>query len=148
MLVFSFIASGHEQLHFAQTKTHITTFVNPWCNRWKHHTPSCMNAPLLYGTTYSKFLTPPPLPVAQQPLVSQGPLITVVSQSHSDAPHSCRTTRDQWSARRKDPYVTTHNIHKRQTSMPPAGFELTIPASERRQTHALHRAATRIGQNF
>jgi sensor histidine kinase YesM len=28
--------------------------------------------------------------------------------------------------------------------MPPAGFELTIPASERPQTHALDRAATGI----
>jgi hypothetical protein len=29
--------------------------------------------------------------------------------------------------------------------MPPEGFELTIPASERPQTHALQRAATGIG---
>jgi len=30
--------------------------------------------------------------------------------------------------------------------MPPAGFELTIPASERPNTDALDRAATGIGQ--
>jgi len=30
--------------------------------------------------------------------------------------------------------------------MPPAGFERTIPAGERQQTHALDRAATEIGQ--
>jgi hypothetical protein len=30
--------------------------------------------------------------------------------------------------------------------MPPAGFEPTIPESERTQTHALDRAATGIGQ--
>jgi hypothetical protein len=71
---------------------------------------------LLYCTTYSKFLNPSP--VAQQPLVGQSPLITAASRSHSVAPHSCRTTLDVWSARRKDPYVTTHNTHKRQTSMP------------------------------
>jgi hypothetical protein len=29
--------------------------------------------------------------------------------------------------------------------MPPAGFEPTIPVSERPQTHALDRAATEIG---
>jgi hypothetical protein len=29
--------------------------------------------------------------------------------------------------------------------MPPAGFEPSIPASERQQTHALDRAATGIG---
>ena len=31
--------------------------------------------------------------------------------------------------------------------MPPAGFEPEIPASERPQTHALDRAATRIGRD-
>jgi len=41
-------------------------------------------------------------------------------------------------------YLTTHTTHKRQTSMPPAGFEPTIPGSERPQTHALDRAATGI----
>jgi len=35
--------------------------------------------------------------------------------------------------------------HSQQTSMPEAGFELAIPASERPQTHALDREATRIG---
>jgi len=29
--------------------------------------------------------------------------------------------------------------------MPPAGFELAIPANERQQTHALEHAATGIG---
>ena len=36
----------------------------------------------------------------------------------------------------------------RQHSMPPAEFELAIPATERPQTHALGRAATGIGQEF
>jgi hypothetical protein len=40
---------------------------------------------------------------------------------------------------------TTHNTHKRQTSMPPMGFEPTIPVSERPKTHALDRTATGIG---
>ena len=39
----------------------------------------------------------------------------------------------------------THNTHKRQTFLPPAGFELAIPASERPQTHTLDNAATGIG---
>jgi len=30
---------------------------------------------------------------------------------------------------------TTHNKHKRRTPLPPAGFELAIPAHERPQTH-------------
>jgi len=33
------------------------------------------------------------------------------------------------------------NIHKRQTSVPPAGFEFAIPTSERPQTQAVDRAA-------
>jgi hypothetical protein len=41
--------------------------------------------------------------------------------------------------------VTTHNTHKRQTSMPPAGFEPRISTRKRPQTHSLDRAATRIG---
>jgi hypothetical protein len=56
-----------------------------------------------------------------------------------------RTSLDEWSARRRDLYLTTHNTHKRLTSMPPSGFESAISASERRQTYALDRAATAIG---
>jgi hypothetical protein len=56
-----------------------------------------------------------------------------------------RTPLDERPARRRDLYLTTHNTHKRQISMPPAGFELTIPVSERPHTHALDRAAKGIG---
>jgi len=41
--------------------------------------------------------------------------------------------------------TSTHNTYRRQTSMPPAGFEHAIPASELPQTHALDRVATGIG---
>jgi hypothetical protein len=33
-----------------------------------------------------------------------------------------RTPLDEGPARRRDLYLTTHNTHKRQTSMPPVGF--------------------------
>jgi len=33
-----------------------------------------------------------------------------------------RTPLDEWSARRKDLYLTTHNTHNRQTSMSPGGI--------------------------
>jgi len=56
-----------------------------------------------------------------------------------------RTSLDEWSARRRDLYLTTHNTHKRQTSMPLVGFEPTISAGERPQTYALDRAATGTG---
>jgi len=56
-----------------------------------------------------------------------------------------RTPLDEWSARRRDLYLTTHNTHNRQTSMPPVGFESTISAGERPQTYALELAATGTG---
>ena len=56
-----------------------------------------------------------------------------------------RTPLDERSARRRDLYLTTHGTHNRQISMPSVGFEPTIPASERPQTHALDRTATAIG---
>ena len=51
-----------------------------------------------------------------------------------------RSPLDQWSAWRRDLYLTTHNTHKRQTSMIPAGFEPAVPSSELPHTHALGRA--------
>jgi hypothetical protein len=55
-----------------------------------------------------------------------------------------RTPLEEWSARFRDLYLTTHNTHNRQTSMPPAGFQPAIPVSERLQTHALDRVAAGI----
>jgi len=56
-----------------------------------------------------------------------------------------KTPLDEWSVRRWDLYLTTLNNQERQTSMPPAGFKSTIPASERLQTHVLGHAATGTG---
>jgi hypothetical protein len=56
-----------------------------------------------------------------------------------------RTSLEEWSGRRRDLYLTTHNTHNRQTSMPTVGFEHTISAGERQQTYALDRAATGPG---
>jgi hypothetical protein len=57
-----------------------------------------------------------------------------------------RTPLEQWSAHRIDLYLTTHNNHNRQTTMPPVRFETTISAGERPQTYALDRAAAGIGK--
>jgi hypothetical protein len=93
--------------------------------------------------------SPLPPAMAKQPLVSQGLLITSASKSHSQTHTTVgRTSLDEWSARRRDLYLTTHNTHKKQTYMPLAGFEPAIPVSERPQTHALGSAATRIGQQM
>ena len=59
-----------------------------------------------------------------------------------------RTPLDEWSARRRDLYLTTHNTHNRQISMPPVGFEPTISVGERPQTYALDRAATGTGDHY
>ena len=56
-----------------------------------------------------------------------------------------RTSLEECSARRRDLYLTTHDTHNRQTSMPPVGFEPTISAGERPQTYALDCAATGTG---
>jgi hypothetical protein len=50
-------------------------------------------------------------------------------------------TRDRPVAETSD----WQHTHKRQTLMPPVGFEPTIPASARPQTYVLDRAATGIG---
>jgi hypothetical protein len=57
-----------------------------------------------------------------------------------------RTPLDEWSAQRRDLYLTTHNTDKRQTSLPPVGFEPTIPANEWPQTYFLNHVATGIGK--
>ena len=56
-----------------------------------------------------------------------------------------RTPLNEWSVRRRDLYLTTHNTHNRQTSMPWVGFEPTISAGEWPKTYALDRAATGTG---
>jgi hypothetical protein len=46
------------------------------------------------------------------------PRFVEVSRSHIRHTTLGRTPLDEWSARRRDLYLTTHNTHKRQTSMP------------------------------
>jgi hypothetical protein len=57
-----------------------------------------------------------------------------------------RTTLDEWLDRRRNLYLTTHNTHNRQTSMPPVWFETTISAGEQPKTYALDRAAAATGK--
>lgn len=46
------------------------------------------------------------------------------------------TVLDTWSARSRDLYPTVRSTQKRQTSVPPVGFEPAIPAIERPQNYA------------
>ena len=61
-----------------------------------------------------------------------------------------RTPLDEWSARRRDLYLTTHDTHNRQISMPPVGFEPKILAGERPAAAHLLRSCSREGggRNF
>jgi hypothetical protein len=70
--------------------------------------------------------------VTQQPLVGEGFSLSRI-HDHTQTHH----TRWDSSGRVISPTQTAHNNHKRQTSMPRAGFEPIIPASKRPQTHAL-----------
>ena len=54
------------------------------------------------------------------------------------------TALDEGSARRRDLLQITHNTYKRETSVPPAGFEPVVPTSELPQAYELDRAATWI----
>jgi len=51
--------------------------------------------------------------------------------THIDTYTLSRTFREEGSARPRDLYLTKHNTHKKQTSIPQAGFESTVPARER-----------------
>ena len=58
--------------------------------------------------------------LARQTLVDHGLLIHEVSIYHTQRSTTVgRTPLDEWSARRRDLYLTTHNTHSRQISMPP-----------------------------
>jgi hypothetical protein len=58
-----------------------------------------------------------------------------------------RNLVDGGSDRRKDLYLTTHETHNRQTSMPPAAFEPTFPVNQRRQTNTYDGMITGLSLN-
>jgi hypothetical protein len=65
--------------------------------------------------------------MAQQLLMGQVLLIIEASRSHSLRQTTLgRTPLYESSARRRGLYLTTHNTHNRQTSMPPVGFFLIL----------------------
>jgi hypothetical protein len=64
------------------------------------------------------------------------------TQTHSTVG---RTPLDEGLARCRDLYLTTQTLDKRQTSIPPVGFEPMLPVSALPQTYAWGRAATGTG---
>jgi hypothetical protein len=81
-----------------------------------------------------------PVPTAPEPLRYWG--FTIILRHTTLG----RTPLDKWSAGRREPYLTTHNTHKRHTFVLLAGFDPAIPVSEQPQTHALDRATTGSGE--
>jgi len=71
-----------------------------------------------------------------QPIVSKGPPHSRGSNITLRHTTLGRTPLYEWSARLSDLYLTSHNTHKRQTSMLRAGFKHRIPASELPPIHA------------
>jgi hypothetical protein len=80
--------------------------------------------------------------LARQPPVGQGLLIHDVYRSHKRHTTIGRAPLDEWSARRRELYLTIYDNQNRQTSMAPVEFEPTISAGELPQTYALNRTAT------
>ena len=59
-------------------------------------------------------------------------LIFLLFLDHTQRRSTVRTTPlDESSGRRRDLYLTTHDTHNRQISMPPVGFEPKISAGKR-----------------
>jgi hypothetical protein len=70
-----------------------------------------------------------------QPIVGQGLLVTATSISHSIIHTTLgRVPLDERSARRRDLYLTTHNTHKKETSMTPVGFDPQYQKASRRRS--------------
>ena len=71
-------------------------------------------------------------------------LLITLSDTHTHTLGRTPWTRD-WSFA-DAATCTRNNTHTKKTSLPPAGFETVIPAGKRPETHAIDRAAIRIGR--
>jgi len=78
------------------------------------------------------------------PPVGHGLLRIEASRSHSDTPHSVRLL---WTRDRPDVGTSTWRHTTLRHPCPPAGIELTVPASQRQQIHALDGTATGTGRS-
>ena len=83
-------------------------------------------------------------PLAQQPNAGQGRHILEVSRSHTMTHDSRYDSSGRGSGSLQRPIIE-NTQHSQKSSMPPAGFEPSIPASEQLQTLAIDRSATWIG---
>jgi hypothetical protein len=93
----------------------------------EQHVQTTIRSPSAYLVLNHDATTTPPPPSGPRPPHNRVFMIIL------SPPTLGKTSLDEWSARRRDFYLTTHNTHKRQTHMPLVGFEPAIPASERPQ---------------
>jgi hypothetical protein len=107
---------------------------------------SADNAKLLYVRSYISIVTEFFSSWRDNPLVGLG--LHLIHEDLWFLDHTQRHTTVgrtllvELLVRRRDLYLTTHNTHNRQTSVPPVGFEPTISAGER----PLGPATSLIGQ--
>ena len=80
--------------------------------------------------------------MGQQPVVGQDLLIVEASRSHSDKP---LVGSFEWMTGPTKRTLPDNTQHSQEISVPPAGSEPAVLASERPKTHALDREATGIG---
>ena len=73
-------------------------------------------------------------------------MLEVFPRSHTTTHHSRQDSSGRVISPSQRP-LPDNTQHSQQTSMPPAGFEPTISAGERPQTHSLDCAATGTGTN-
>jgi len=79
-------------------------------------------------------------------LVALGHLYEV-PRSYSNPPHSVESLRTSYRSV-AETFTWQQTTFTRHITLPPAGFELAMPASQRPQTYALHRATTGIGRQL
>jgi len=84
------------------------------------------------------------IPVALWPSMGHDLLILEVSTSHKTT-HRSRWNSSGWVISASQRPLPNKTQHSQRTSLPPAGFELTISARERPQTYDLGRVATGTG---
>jgi hypothetical protein len=101
----------HYRIHKRPLPTPILNHSNPF-----HASPSHSNCKHFFPHITTA-------PIGPGPPNYRGFTIT-----HNDAPHSLGLLYDEWSARLKYLYLTTHNTDNRDTSMPPAGIRTRDPS--------------------
>ena len=147
---FSQCKTNYSLEYIKQNKLHVAAFYHAICiknnyTNYKIGTYKTLLEPKFSHRIFHEFFTNSPpthdatAPRGPGPPHCRGFTITLRHTTLGGTP------LDERSARRRDIYPTTYYTHKRETAMPPEGFEHAIPASEWLQTYTLDHSATGIG---